>query len=318
MKLQDLQTLAKALDFRRVSVGAGNLICSCPFARWRHAGNDRKPSFGIIIDDEGESCFNCFGCHSSGGLHDLVLELAELRRTDLSHLETWILDNEGLDISKKIKASERDRVFTVQQRQEASLLEAYPESEYDRFRGSVPRFALERGLTLEACKAWELGNCKEEKRLAFPVRRGSDKALVGVRGRTYVDARAKYFPLLPFNPSDFLYGEHMLRPADEEERVCVVEGEIDAIKCWMAGFSAIGLFGSHPSKKQRLKIECLNRPLVLLPDGDKVGRKWAQKLGEEFKFYVSVFDVRLRDGEDPGAFEPDELREKILMARVRV
>ena len=109
MDLRNLKKLARALNLRRVRVNAGNLVTSCPFASETHRrGTDRKPSFGILIDDEGESVYHCFGCDERGDLLTLCRELSDLHGEDYGDLEEWVLQNEDVGTGRAISRSETD------------------------------------------------------------------------------------------------------------------------------------------------------------------------------------------------------------------
>jgi hypothetical protein len=296
-----------------VKAAVGNVVASCPFAPYRHIkadgsfGLDKKPSFGLEINPEGESRYNCFGCASRGDLMHLALELGDVRGEDYTDLFEFIWQNEGAGVLDRVCAE--DYIPNVELRQgriEAKRAAVYPESEYAIFKGSVPQYALDRGLPADVCKAWDLGHDPEEGRLMFPIR-DIDGNLVGLKGRSYRGHKAKYFPYLHWGQGNYFYGEHMLRSVDEDPRIVIVEGEIDVIKVWMAGYSALALMGGMATRAQRRKLEIWARPLVLMPDVNEVGDMWSKRLGDQMKNLVNVFDARLVEG-DPGDLSAEEIR----------
>lgn len=320
MKADDLKYLARQLGLRKLRQQSKNLVCSCPFAPWNHKGNDRRPSFGIKIAEGSESYYNCFGCGERGDLLQLCGELGELRGEDYSELEEWILANEDIGLDEAIDRSEKTPQDRRQDRIDQFAAQAYPESEYIRYLvDGPPQYAYDRGLTPEAVAEWQIGDDPERGRMTLPVRRMKDKALVGIKGRTYVGDTDKYLPYLPWNQSSYLYGEHMVRPREEERRVVVVEGELDAIKVWMAGFTGLALMGSNVSDAQRTTILRLDRPVVLMPDNDKKGRAWANRLGDFLNEELSVRDAAVPcDKKDPGEMSVEEIREAVKKAKIRI
>jgi len=324
MNQDGLQKLAEALHLKNHRFGSGNLIASCPFAPFKHLkedgsfGRDRKPSFGIRIDDLGESVYHCFACQSQGSLLDLVGELAELREQDYSEVEEFVWQSEGATALIEMASTDPFEKHYEKRRTlpENSNADVYPESEYEPYRGSVPRYAFERGLDIETCKAWDLGHDPEEGRLMIPIRRMGDKALVGLKGRTYRNAPAKYYPYLPFSAGKWLFGEHMLREGVDDPRVVIVEGELDVIKTWMAGFNALGLMGGFPSKQHLKKLEFLAKDIVVIPDPDPTGDDWSSYLCDRMRDVVNVYHARPPKGEDPGSMPLEAIWELVRAARI--
>jgi len=327
MDSENLMVLAKRLRFRRPRVGARNLVVSCPFAPYRHFkedgsfGEDRKASFGITIEPDGESVYNCFSCSSTGDLMFLCLELGDLRGQDYSDVEDWVFQVEGmnvLDQALKLDDDADDSIFAGgRRRQIAREREAacYQERELDDFEKKMPSYAAERGIPQQVCDEWGLLDDPEEGRLVFPIR-NRNGSLVGIKGRSYTGARNKYYSYLPLDQGAFFYGEHMLK--DSAEKVVVVEGEIDALKVYMAGFSPLALMGGHASKEHQRKLEVWGHDVVLMPDPGNTGSKWARRIGDFLKTRLNVFDARMPADKDPGDMSEDEIRELVEDSRLRL
>jgi 5S rRNA maturation endonuclease (ribonuclease M5) len=325
--VDNLTLLAERLRLQRPRPGARNFVASCPFAPYRHLkedgsfGEDRKASFGITIDPNGESVYNCFACESRGDLMFLVLELGELRGRDYSDIEDWIFQVESvqaLDLALAIDedddgmfagAGRRRRV--AQQRRDA----VYQERELEEFTETLPPYAEERGLSVDVCKDWGLLHDPEEGRLVFPIRNRCNE-LVGIKGRSYTGARNKYYSYLPLDQGAFFYGEHML-PSDAT-KVVVVEGEIDALKVAMAGLPVLALMGGHASREHQRKLEVLGLDVVLMPDPGNTGETWARRIGDYLKSRLNVFDVDMPPGKDPGDMDLEEIQDLVENARIRL
>lgn len=74
MRLGDIIYFLKLLGVGEIKISDEEewVRCSCPLAPWTHfKGKDENPSFGIKVNDKGESGFNCFTC-KSGRLLDLL------------------------------------------------------------------------------------------------------------------------------------------------------------------------------------------------------------------------------------------------------
>jgi hypothetical protein len=179
-----------------------------------------------------------------------------------------------------------------------------PWGEYEPYAGRVPRYALERGIHPETCKAWELGHDPGMKRLLFPMR-DRDGRLVAISGRLYYDrcmkcdgALAEDVIPLPnkqmkvvvkcsecgkspppkylhndgFKRNLHIYGEN--RVEDGRGRLYLVEGHIDALILWQYGYRPAGaLLGSYPGEIQIEKIIAYWDGVVTVGDGDAAGEE---------------------------------------------
>lgn len=66
---RSLQSWLKGHGCRDFFVSGDNLMTNCPFH------DDNKPSFGVIVDEYGNGCYNCFGCDIKGSIADLICKL---------------------------------------------------------------------------------------------------------------------------------------------------------------------------------------------------------------------------------------------------
>ena len=74
MKLSDVIGFLRLIGVGEINVSDDDewARCKCPLAPIFHAkGTDNNPSFGVRVNDEGESGFHCFTC-KSGRLSDLI------------------------------------------------------------------------------------------------------------------------------------------------------------------------------------------------------------------------------------------------------
>jgi hypothetical protein len=147
------------------------------------------------------------------------------------------------------------------------------------YAGSVPQYALDRGITLESAKTWGLGYDKKGGFLVFPVRR-RDGALVGLVGRaagpTAKRTHHNYFGL---DKTRHLFGAQMLEP---HKPVVIVEACIDAINTWQAlkgEASVVAALGEGFSDRHAKTIAVQGVPAVyIFTDGDGAGRLMANKM----------------------------------------
>jgi len=205
-------------------VGADKVSCACPLARWTHTkGHDSHPSFVVFAKGKhGDPIYACQACHEEGSLRDLLLFLwtkgrdtyywidvidSDVPISDAvkhehearTRSEKLFLANEqfwisGFDVRKyeppppasvvEAVASDSRPFYDHTCLREAEAVEEIPWSEYEPYAAGVPRYALERGLTIETCKTWELGHDRRHKRLLFPIRDRGGR-LVAISGRLY-------------------------------------------------------------------------------------------------------------------------------------
>ena len=202
------------------SAGNGKVRSTCPFARVTHAaGRDEKPSFVVFPttkSGEWPPIYSCQACGETGSFEDLILTLwarGVLSDGDRILLSMYASADGKAELSSasgrlvarsvsrfegaisRVSAADfsiapwrhwdedgpwHDRYSIAQ----CSEVPELPAGSYDEFEGGVPRYAIERGLAIETCKAWNLGHNRADKRLMFPLydERGR---LVAYSGRSY-------------------------------------------------------------------------------------------------------------------------------------
>jgi len=387
MEAGQVEAILRGIGAEKIrTVDSRKLACACPLAFWTHAsGRDNRPSFAVFTEGKyGDPIYKCQACHEEGSLRDLLLFLWTKGRDTYPWIE--VLD-EGADPEEARTKSEalldahnesgaqgfqvrRIEMPEAEQRPpltgsdgrpfydykclaEADDVPEIPWAEYEPHAGSVPRYAAERGLTVETCKEWGLGHDRSGKRLLFPIRDRKGR-LVAISGRLYATscvrcggewvrlcadcgndeawhaeadhpwspARStcekcgkpeppKYLHRKGFNRNLMLYGEH--RVQDETDgRVYVVEGHLDMIRMWQAGYRpVVALLGSSAGDAQveKLIAHWGEGRIIAVPDGNEAGRKMAARLKRMIAGRVPFTAKTLPEGTDPGGMTADEFRE---------
>jgi 5S rRNA maturation endonuclease (ribonuclease M5) len=369
--LRFIEQVARSLG-AEVHVKGNKIECTCLLAQWTHPkGYDKKPSMVIFPEGrKGDPIYSCQACHKQGSFRDLLcfiwsktgksmypfIKILDSKATDdtasvfakfsARNKDVKDLPDKGFMSTEKVLVKKSDKPWHDRlsvEEAEMSVVEI-PWSRYKQFEGSVPRYALDRGLTIETCKAWKLGHNKKQKRLVFPLidRLGR---LVAFSGRLYADycvycggfidevekgvtkdgqiirkqlcvncekkEPPKYLHSKGFKRNLFLYGENMI---DQENRdVCyVVEGHFDALKLWQYGYRPIvALFGSYPGPVQVEKLIKFFDKIIVIPDGDKAGHTMGWKIKKMVADRIKVKVVKLPFDTDPGSLSKEEC-EKIL------
>ncbi|MDA9764003.1 MAG: DNA primase [Opitutales bacterium] len=148
-------------------------------------------------------------------------------------------------------------------------------------------------------------------RLMIPIREHANQRVIAFTARqlsiTPTDDRsheAKYVnsPETPlFNKSSVLFGLHKAKKeVSEDLPFILVEGQLDAIRCWTIGLPAVAPQGTSITENQLLLIKRFNEKIICLLDGDDAGKKAALRaLPMAWKAGLDISYYPLPDGSDP-------------------
>ena len=127
------------------------------------------------------------------------------------------------------------------------------ESTLDRYKHEHP-YWKNRGLTQGTIEMFDLGYDPIEDAVTIP-NRNVDGTLLGVTKR-YLTGDARYKHPWRFKKANTLFALDKLRG----NTVAIVEGQVDAMKCWQAGVPAVAVYGVQHSANQ---VELLRKAEVL-------------------------------------------------------
>jgi hypothetical protein len=169
----------------------GWIMASCPLAPWKqeHAkGYDNNPSFGISINDNDVSYYNCFTCKAKGTLGGLAMVLANYR--DEPELREYgkVIDREEI-LGGHVHFGDWDDQ-TLTKKEKVTRIDTF--APYSKFlkRPSVFTSAAaisylrRRRVTFDTVVATGLRFDPREKRILFPVFDYWTGNFVGCSGRT--------------------------------------------------------------------------------------------------------------------------------------
>lgn len=280
-----VRKIAGALGITITMVNSPWLNASCPLAPWRHkGGTDRTPSFGIMINDEGETYYKCLACKSKGRMSTLVRQLERYRGEEYRGLA---FEADRLDYMIELPTYEEMQA----QRKEKPRPEPLNEAAYGNLYPSVfatteayesHPYLRKRNITPEAAELLDLRYDPEERRVVFPVR---DKrgGLYGFTGRSILPEGAlphtgyrKQYPKVRDYaglPKEFLLlGENLFQP---DLPVLVVEGLFGYASLVSIGArelcNPVALMGSEMTRYKAEKLVDLEVPVYLLTDNDEAG-----------------------------------------------
>jgi DNA primase len=304
-------------DYFPVKKRGGRFSALCPFHR------ERTPSF--FINDE-KNTYHCFGCGAGGSVFRFVMEMEKI---SFPEAVKRIGGKAGIEVEEE--DSEADKL----RRGLLSVVYRANEQFFKLLLGSEGRGARAilkvRGFNRQICEDWRIGYAPKgyiltghtdhhtlsgltydngtlrfTNRIMFGI---ADEAgtLVGFSGRTTDNHPAKYLNSPEssiFHKGKLLYGlDKAKRSIIDGGMVVIVEGQIDTIRCHLAGIDnavaplGTGFTASHGSTIRRLCGEA-----VLVFDGDKAGREAASKAFAGLaSLGVKVRAVMLPDG-DPDSF----------------
>lgn len=296
MQEHQLRELLERIDgVGRISnSGANHLGITCLVAPLRHPnGKDSRPSMTISHGND-DSFVTCFSC---GYKKPFVSMLFELNGA-MGGFAALALDAQRIEQNKALKKIEvgpapklyRARLDYTQILKQYRLTENAPEI--------VTNFLAKKGIRLLTAIKFGCGfmpkgtelilpNHKEPKFvphnvLVLPVfSKIQDKYMcVGAQGR-YIDPPehfSKYYAVMPFEGSGYLFGEQMLNSRKDQDLI-LVEGPLDALHIVQEGFRAAALMGLFLSENKTLKIlESGSRRVILMLDPDPEGQRAVSRI----------------------------------------
>ena len=246
------------LDIKSQGGNEVNALCPLPDHHERH------PSFRFNVKT---GLWVCLGCQERGN----AMKLAGLLKVNLLS-----------DVASPAMLRKRsDALRRAHGGSGAKHAMRMPESELRRFERSVYWYD-ERGFSEPTIQRFQLGFDPVTERLTIPLR-NSYGDLLGVIYRRTDDGRPKYL-----NPRGFARGRALFASChvrkSSHQSVAIVEGPLDAVRCWDAGVPALALFGSSMTEGQVRLLRSMNvKRAVIMTDNDAAGRKAVDQVREALK-----------------------------------
>ena len=285
---------------------------NCPMAPWLHeTGHDRSPSFGIKVEEDGQSRVYCFTCKTSGSVLDLLQSIAKYTE-DRSLLEQYqpLLDNEefvGGPIPEWGAARPAAKAKVRWPRPLGDEYEDLYDPLEEEFRGVSVATAQQIGLGIGP-------DARGVQRIIFPIR-DLDSNLYGYTGRAVErNAEPRIRDFYGLRKEFFLLGLHTL--PDDPEYIVLVEGLFAYAKMLQAGFPVVAAMHANLTEYQARWLIGLNRPVVIFFDHDKAGRDGTKIAARRLLPHVPVLRVVYPKGTPP-KIDPDDLSEEQMYRMVR-
>jgi len=257
MSPNDLENVLRKIGLKKVTDRNSDIMACCPNPNH----HDNNPSWGVSKSEP--HLHGCFSCGYKGTLFNLLTDIGGYSIEQAAAL---------CDIRVGYKGEYRKLpTFSTgsENKKELSPLEKsvlYPFTFDDNV---VDYMVNKRGIELTTCMKTGLLYDRMQRRIIFPWFWG--ELLTGVTGRAIDDNPYK---MLPYNETKkggtFYLPSRNLR---SDKPLVLVEGEIDALKVYQAGFTnvaAIG-FGRFTDTHKNLLIDSGVYDIVCFFDADPTG-----------------------------------------------
>lgn len=304
------------------------LTVSCPFAPWTHShAADAHPSFGITINEQGQSHYKCLACQMKGRLQNLPVRLGGYREENYSKLTRWAITRE-----MELKSSLPLPTWDDEPDFEMENVETHgtkAEGNYPLALG-IP-FVRQRGVTVGGVIRTGLRFDEEEQRVLFPVHY-PDGAFAGYSGRSI--RNRKTWPRTYPKTKDYhgldKRSVFLSTPRKFDGKKIIVEGTFDYAALVSNGYNnSRAILGTAitPEKLNILLQE--GDPVYLFMDNDKAGwqaafgipnedgelnksQSWAHSLYREVPVWIVPYPSAELDGTDPGSLADRKTLHKLI------
>lgn len=219
---------------------------------------DRRPSWGISIN--APHFHGCFACGFKGVLRGLLIHLG------VSVRQAKLLAAEEETTTSTLQLS-LERTTTQKTFEHDELFPFYSTVRSDTY------FRLLRGLSMKTIRACQLMHDLKDNRVMFPW--FLDGQLVGLTGRTLSPKAAREGTKIRSYLEGVSKRDNLYLPQGKitREMLVVVEGEVDALKVYEAGFTNVGaVTGRLSSRQTDLMLNSSAVGVIAFGDDDKTGR----------------------------------------------
>lgn len=262
----------KALGAKNIKQEGKWIKASCPLAFALHKShNDSNPSFGLNVEPNANSRYNCFAC-SSGSALDLIqsLEFYGAKNADFK-LAREILESETLEVTPLPgykEFSEAGEAWTLQPWPEW-VLNDYPSvttvkvaMDYLESRRVSKEEAIQAELKFDFTRAM----------ICFPIR-DAYGVLAGMRGRSILEGAIGIQKHYDYrwnkisNVRGVWYNEQALTLPG---KTVVVEGQFDVLRVKKIYPKVVGNLTAKPTAPKIEKLAS-RQGVILIPDNDATG-----------------------------------------------
>lgn len=269
-----------------------NIQTNCPFHK---GGQERKPSFGINI--ENGKC-HCFTCGWSGDITTLISELNGY--LDEGRFgKRWLVKR-----FNSLEIEGRPALFTnMRGLKNNAQKPVISEEELDSYRYIHP-YMYERELTDEIIEQFDIGYDQKRDCITFPIKDiEGDVVFVATRS-----TKSKFFGL-PKGLNKPIYCAELFTSGKYNEAY-IVESFFNCLTCWKYGKPAMALIGTGNYEQYKILERLPVRSYILALDPDEAGRKATLRFRSNVKGKIIKELEYIEEGKDI-----NDLQEKFLDLR---
>lgn len=305
----DLVEVVESYGYEFVPIADDNVACSCPFHE------ETEPSFAVSVSKQ---LYTCYGCQEGGdvfsfiqkmegmGHVEAIRHLADFASVSIAEFESELTKEDKLR-AKFFNANEK----TAENRQKKTIAKAFKSWLADRLLDKQVLDHYGVGYSADLPPQTEVSDTLGLDRrnqwvgaVVVPLRDGSGR-VAGFRNRMFDGPKT----MGPRNDHPLtlpeVYGFSEAKRAIKEASgvALLVEGEVDVWQMVAHGFdNTLGTFGtSFGADGLEFLAERGVREVVVIPDGDKAGRKFARRIASLHSQRVRVKIAHLASG------DPDEI-----------
>lgn len=325
MRRADIIKLLSILGAHSISDTGEWINASCPMASISHSkGVDRHPSFGIIINNRGESVCRCFTCLDpmplSGLIHNLWINKIPRWKEAMCFFGEKELFNslstvkQDLDIWKQIKSNEIKEPVPNRILARFPVLEFSFDSESERCRSFLRE---ERGINAETQSIFSLRYDPNDNVIVFPrIDKENTVWWMSARSRLSkcffgISPSHMKEPIEKWGDSSRFFGEHLLT----KDPLILVESETDVLRLHSLGINnAIASCGGI----RETQLASLFHSITMLGfDNDVPGLKNRIKAEKLLRTYTTLFylDWGIAGVNDAGALKSKADFDKVYNAK---
>lgn len=244
--------------------GNTNVQVTCPFHK---DGQEKKPSFGININNG--KC-HCFTCNWSGDLATMISQLQGYDDGGKKGLN-WLQRKYS-----SVEIENRPDIFTDIRSLKKEAHNIITEEQLDKYRYIHP-YMYERGLTDDIIERFDIGYDKVNKCITFPIKDlNGDVIFIATRS-----VNGKFFTL-PQGRKKPVYCADIIKKGLYSE-VYVTESFLNCLTCWKYGKPAVALIGTGNKYQADILNSLPVRSYILALDPDKAGQKGCERMKKYLK-----------------------------------
>jgi DNA primase len=302
----NLEVVLRHYQIRGLRRRGERLEGPCPI----HPG-ERDDSFRVHL---GRNVFHCFACQAHGNVLDFVaaLEKCSIREAALRLQQCFGVAAPAGPVGPSAADRERGKRQLVRKKEGCNAPLPFALTGVEAAHPYLAR----RGIEATTTAAFGVGFYGRpglmRGRIVIPIRNVHDQ-IVAYAGRA-LDGRLPKYKL----PVGFRKGWELFNGsravATGGQTVILVEGYFDCMRVHQAGFPCVvALMGASLSETQQRIVLRHFKQVVLMLDGDPVGRAASQAIAARLSGRCSLCVIRVPDGAQPDQL-PDSAIRRLLAA----